>query len=115
MNAHATSPALEHPVRVRAGSLLLEGTLSIPSDAPGVVVFAHGLPRVQEPTLLIVGGNDLPVIQLNRQALDRLGSREKHLHIVPGATHLFEEPGTLEEVARLAAGWFARHLAQAEG
>ncbi len=69
------------------------------------------LPRVAAPTLLIVGGADEPVIGLNRQALDRLGSKEKGLHVIPGATHLFEEPGALEEVARLAADWFARHLA----
>jgi pimeloyl-ACP methyl ester carboxylesterase len=68
------------------------------------------LPRVQAPTLLIVGGADEPVIGLNRQALGRLGSKQKELHIVPRATHLFEEPGALEEVARLAADWFARHL-----
>ena len=72
---------------------------------------ADDLPRVRAPTLLIVGSNDEPVIGLNRQALDRLGAKEKGLCIVPGATHLFEEPGTLEEVARLAADWFARHLA----
>jgi pimeloyl-ACP methyl ester carboxylesterase len=223
MNAHAIGPPVEHPVRVRAGSAELEGTLAIPQNAPGVVVFAHGsgsgrlsprnrfvgrtlreaglgtllidlltadeeavdvhtaelrfdigllaervvgatdwlagveataglsvayfgastgagaalvaaarrpervaavvsrggrpdlaaddLPNVQPPTLLIVGGADGPVIGLNRQALDRLGSKEKGLHIVPGATHLFEEPGALEEVARLAADWFSRHLA----
>jgi pimeloyl-ACP methyl ester carboxylesterase len=75
---------------------------------------ANDLPHVRAPTLLIVGGNDLPVIGLNRQALDRLGSREKELHVVPGASHLFEEPGALEEVARLAADWFTRHLARAE-
>jgi pimeloyl-ACP methyl ester carboxylesterase len=69
------------------------------------------LPRVRAPTLLIVGGADLPVIGLNRQALDWLGSKEKGLHIVPGASHLFEEPGTLEEVARLAADWFTGHRA----
>jgi dienelactone hydrolase len=68
------------------------------------------LPRVRAPTLLIVGGADVPVIGLNRQALDRLGSADKQLVIVPGAGHLFEEPGALEEVARLAAEWFARHL-----
>jgi dienelactone hydrolase len=68
------------------------------------------LPRVQVPTLLIVGGNDVPVIGLNRQALAQLGAADKQLVIVPGATHLFEEPGTLEEVARLAAHWFTRHL-----
>jgi len=68
------------------------------------------LRRVQVPTLLIVGGNDVPVIGLNRKALDQLGAEEKQLVIVPRATHLFEEPGTLEEVARLAADWFTRHL-----
>jgi putative phosphoribosyl transferase len=73
------------------------------------------LPEVQAPTLLIVGGNDVPVIGLNRQALDRLGSRDKQLVIVPGASHLFEEPGTLEEVARLAAAWFTRHLRRPTG
>jgi putative phosphoribosyl transferase len=67
------------------------------------------LPRVQAPTLLIVGGRDGPVIAMNEEALARLRC-EKRLEIVPGATHLFEEPGTLEEVARLAAGWFTRHL-----
>ena len=69
------------------------------------------LARVRAPTLLIVGGDDTQVIELNRQALAQLGAAEKELVIVPGATHLFEEPGTLEEVARLAAAWFARHLA----
>src|SRR5438067_4854353 len=223
MNAHATGPAVEHPVEVRTGRTILEGTLALPSAAPGVVVFAHGsgsgrlsprnrfvarvlreaglgtllldlltadeeavdvrtaefrfdigllaervvgatdwlagveaaaalpvgyfgastgagaalvaaarrpervgavvsrggrpdlaaddLQHIQAPTLLIVGGDDVPVIGLNRQALDRLGSTEKGLHVVPGASHLFEEPGTLEEVARLAADWFSRHLA----
>ncbi len=67
------------------------------------------LPRVRAPTLLIVGGNDAPVIRMNREAMGRL-SAEKRLDIVPGATHLFEEPGALEEVARLAADWFAVHL-----
>ena len=75
---------------------------------------ADDLPRVQAATLLIVGGNDEPVIGLNRQALDRLGAKEKQLHIIPGATHLFEEPGTLDEVARLAADWFTRHIGGAQ-
>ncbi len=66
------------------------------------------LERVQAPTLLIVGGNDAPVLDLNRQALERLAATQKELRIVPGATHLFEEPGALEEVARLAADWFTR-------
>lgn len=65
------------------------------------------LPRVTAPTLLIVGGYDHEVAILNRQAFDLLRC-EKELSIVPGATHLFEEPGTLEAVARLAAVWFGR-------
>lgn len=69
----------------------------------------HALPRVNAPTLLIVGGNDDVVLQLNREAL-RLIKAKKELRIVPGASHLFEEPGALEEVARLASDWFARHL-----
>jgi dienelactone hydrolase len=68
------------------------------------------LPRVQAPTLLIVGGEDLAVIDLNREAYERLLCKRR-LEIVPGATHLFEEPGTLETVARLAADWFLKHLA----
>ncbi|MGE5138273.1 MAG: dienelactone hydrolase family protein [Rudaea sp.] len=67
------------------------------------------LEQVQAPTLLIVGGADDVVIELNREAFARLKC-EKQLEIVPGATHLFEEPGTLEEVGRLAADWFSRHL-----
>ncbi|MDP8952358.1 MAG: dienelactone hydrolase family protein [Actinomycetota bacterium] len=69
----------------------------------------NNLPRVRAPTLLIVGGSDVPVIGMNQEALARLRV-EKRLEIVPGATHLFEEPGALEEVARLAAGWFVGHL-----
>jgi putative phosphoribosyl transferase len=71
------------------------------------------LARVQAPTLLIVGGNDFQVIELNRAALAQLRC-EKQLVIVPGATHLFEEPGALDEVARLAREWFERHLVSAE-
>jgi putative phosphoribosyl transferase len=67
------------------------------------------LAAVQAPTLLVVGGNDDGVIELNQQAHRLLGC-PKELVIVPGATHLFEEPGTLEKVARLAREWFVRHL-----
>lgn len=67
------------------------------------------LPRVKAPTLLIVGGHDFPVIQMNQEALAQLIC-PKELVIVPGATHLFEEPGTLEEVAGLALRWFVRYL-----
>ncbi len=72
------------------------------------------LPEVQAPTLLIVGGDDVPVIPLNRHALAQLKC-EKTLEIVPGATHLFEEPGALEQVAELAADWLERHLGAAAG
>lgn len=68
------------------------------------------LARVEAPTLLIVGGSDTPVIAINRDALAQLRG-EKRLEIVPGASHLFEEWGALEQVARLAREWFERHLA----
>jgi putative phosphoribosyl transferase len=67
------------------------------------------LPRVQAPTLLIVGGDDVPVVGMNEDALRRLRC-EKRLAIVPGATHRFEEPGTLEQVVRLATDWFRDHF-----
>jgi putative phosphoribosyl transferase len=73
----------------------------------------QALPRVQAPTLLIVGGNDVPVIELNQAAFAQLRC-EKQLVIVPGATHLFQEPNALEEVARLARVWFETHLAPAQ-
>ncbi|MDP8949586.1 MAG: dienelactone hydrolase family protein [Actinomycetota bacterium] len=90
-----------------------------PEDV-GAVVSRGGRPdlagdslsRVQAPTLLIVGGNDIPVIGMNRKAMEQMHV-EKELEIVPGATHLFEEPGALEEVARLAAGWFVHHFGSA--
>jgi putative phosphoribosyl transferase len=86
-------------------------------DAVNAVVSRGGRPdlagaaltHVRAPTLLIVGENDGQVIELNRAALAQLRS-EKQLVIVPGATHLFEEPGALDEVARLARDWFCRHL-----
>jgi pimeloyl-ACP methyl ester carboxylesterase len=76
---------------------------------------ADALPVVRCPSLLIVGGDDDVVIGLNDAALRRLGSPVKELVIVPGASHLFEEPGKLDEVARLAADWFTRHLCGAVG
>lgn len=71
------------------------------------------LPLVRAPTLLIVGGDDPQVLDMNRDAAARM-TCERELAIVPGATHLFEEPGTLEEVSRLANEWFTRHLAVQE-
>lgn len=87
-------------------------------DRVGAVVSRGGrpdlageaLPAVRAPTLLIVGGDDEPVIGMNKEALAQLGAAVKQLVIVPGASHLFEEPGKLEEVARLAADWFTRYL-----
>jgi dienelactone hydrolase len=67
------------------------------------------LSLVKAPTLLIVGGEDDVVIGLNQRAYDQLGA-EKELVVIPGATHLFEEPGTLEEVAQLASNWFTKHF-----
>lgn len=68
------------------------------------------LRAVRVPTLCIVGGADGEVLALNRQALAEVACPTKRLDVIPGATHLFEEPGTLDEVARLSAEWFARHL-----
>ncbi len=70
---------------------------------------ANSLPSVRAPTLLIVGGEDIPVIEMNQSAFDRLNT-VKQMAIIPGATHLFEEPGTMEEVSRLASNWFQRYL-----
>jgi putative phosphoribosyl transferase len=72
---------------------------------------ADALPRVQAPTLMIVGGEDLPVIDMNREAAD-LMQCERRIEIVPGAHHLFEERGALAEVADLACGWFTKHLSK---
>jgi putative phosphoribosyl transferase len=91
------------------------------SEVVGAIVSRGGrpdlagplLPDVRAPTLLIVGGNDVQVIELSRAALAQLRC-EKQLVIVLGATHLFGEPGALDEVARLARDWFERHLAREE-
>jgi len=69
----------------------------------------NALERVEAPTLAIVGGNDPVVLDLNREALARMHC-VKALHVIPGASHLFEEPGTLEEVAKLARSWFVEEL-----
>lgn len=67
---------------------------------------------VKAPVLLIVGGMDVEVIDLNRKAMDKITKAEKEMKIVPGATHLFSEPGKLEEVARISASWFKKHLVE---
>jgi putative phosphoribosyl transferase len=74
---------------------------------------AAALAAVKAPTLLIVGGDDHGVVELNQEAYQRLQC-EKRLAIVPGATHLFEESGALEQVSQIAAAWFTAHMASAE-
>jgi putative phosphoribosyl transferase len=96
--AAATRPEVVHAVVSRGGR---------PDLAESI------LPSVKAPTLLIVGGDDTPVIAMNQHALDRLLTVKK-LAIIPGATHLFEEPGTLDAVARLARDWFVQHLVREE-
>ncbi len=88
----------------------------LPSEVNAVVsrggrpdLAAEYLRQVQAPTLLIVGGDDTEVLELNRQALKLIPS-EKKLEVVPGATHLFEEPGKLQEVSKLAINWFEKYL-----
>jgi dienelactone hydrolase len=93
----------------------LVAAAKLPNDIAAVVsrggrpdLAADYLPKVVAPTLLLVGGLDIEVIELNRQAMERM-SAEKKLVIIPGATHLFEEPGKLEEVAKISADWFLRY------
>ena len=99
--AAALIAAAERPDRVQA-VVSRGGRPDLAGDA---------LPHVKAPTLLIVGGSDGPVIELNRDAMRHL-TAPVQLEIVAGATHLFEEPGAIEEVCRLAAAWCARHLPQ---
>jgi putative phosphoribosyl transferase len=102
-----------------AAALIAAGELP---DLVSAVVSRGGRPDLAEealgsvraPTLLIVGGDDEPVITMNREALAKLYCPDKKLVIIPGATHLFEEPGTLEEVARLAAEWFNQRFTTAK-
>jgi putative phosphoribosyl transferase len=95
----------------------LVAAAEVPQDMDAVVsrggrpdLAGDALPKVQAPTLLIVGGNDDIVIELNEIARDRMRCEVK-LEMVPGATHLFEEPGALERVAQIAGDWFVSHLA----
>ena len=100
------------------GAAALVAAVDVPQDVGAVVsrggrpdLAGEALPKVQAPTLLIVGGNDGIVIELNEQARDRMRCDVK-LEIIPGATHLFQEPGALEKVAQLASSWFSLHLAR---
>lgn len=97
--AAALMAAAERPQQVRA----------VVSRGGRPDLAGPALHRVRAPTLLIVGGDDLPVIGLNMEAMERMEA-ETRLEIVPGASHLFEEPGALEQVARLAGEWFNKYL-----
>jgi dienelactone hydrolase len=99
------------------GAAALVAAAELPREISAVVsrggrpdLAGDALPTVQAPTLLIVGGNDDIVIELNEMARDQMRC-EVTLEIIPGATHLFEEPGALEQVAKLATDWFSLHLA----
>jgi len=101
------------------GGAALVAAVDVPQDVGAVVsrggrpdLADEALPKVQAPTLLIVGSNDDIVIELNEQARDRMHCEVK-LEIIPGATHLFEEPGTLEKVAQLASNWFVKRIGSA--
>ena len=98
------------------GAAALVAAAELQEDAGAVVsrggrpdLAGDALPKVQAPTLLIVGGNDHVVIELNEMARDQMRCEVK-LEIIRGATHLFEEPGALEQVAKLASDWFVSHL-----
>ena len=102
------------------GGAALVAAAEIPQNVGAVVsrggrpdLAGEALPKVQAPTLLIVGGNDDIVIELNELARDRIRCEVK-LEIVPGATHLFEEPGALEKVAQLASDWFVNQIGGAD-
>ena len=103
------------------GGAALVAAAQLPDDVDAVVsrggrpdLAGAALPKVQAPTLLIVGGQDDIVIELNEQARDQMRCEVK-LKIIPGATHLFEEPGALEQVAKLASDWFLLHAAGSAG
>src|SRR5437763_12932674 len=128
---HATRWAMNEPSTAQSrigyfgsstgGGAALVAAAELARDVGAVVsrggrpdLAGEALPRGRAPTLLIVGGNDDVVIKLNEQARDRMRCEVK-LEIVPGATHLFEEPGALETVAKLASDWFLLHAAGSAG
>ncbi|HEY3132425.1 MAG TPA: alpha/beta family hydrolase [Acidobacteriota bacterium] len=92
-----------------AAATLESGVAAVVSRGGRPDLAGSALPEVRCPTLLIVGGDDEPVVRLNRAAYERLECK-KELKIIPGATHLFEEPGKLQQVAELAAAWFQEHF-----
>jgi dienelactone hydrolase len=116
----AAGPGRELPLGLFGASTGAAGALAAAVDRPGLVravvsrggrpdLAAASLDRVAVPVRLIVGGRDTTVLELNRQAAARLAAPYE-VSVVPGATHLFEEPGALDRVATLAADWFERHF-----
>jgi putative phosphoribosyl transferase len=116
----AAGPGRDLPLGLFGASTGAAGALAAAVDRPGPVravvsrggrpdLAAGALDRVAVPVLLIVGGRDTTVLELNRRAAARLTAPHE-VSVVPGATHLFEEPGALDRVAELAAAWFERHL-----
>jgi alpha-beta hydrolase superfamily lysophospholipase len=98
MSAKSKHQLTEQAIQIKIDETVsINGDLSIIEGAKGIVLFAHG------------SGSDPVVIDINRQAAEHVHA-EKKVEIIPGATHLFEEPGTLEQVAHLAAEWFAQHV-----
>jgi putative phosphoribosyl transferase len=95
-----------------AAALRPEGSHAVVSRGGRPDLALPVLEQVQAPTLLVVGGDDTGVLELNEEALARLGA-PKRLQVIPGATHLFEEPGALEQVAAYAADWFVKYLGEA--
>jgi putative phosphoribosyl transferase len=98
------------------GAAALVAAAELPQEIGAIVsrggrpdLAGNALPKVQAPTLLIVGGDDDVVIELNEMARDQMRCEVK-VEIIPSATHLFEEPGALEQVAKLAGNWFSLHL-----
>ena len=94
---------------LRAATLRPRAVKAVVSRGGRPDLAGEALPRVTAPTLLIVGGNDEPVLGWNREAADRMGGPVR-VAVIPGATHLFEEPGAMEQVMALAADWFAERL-----
>lgn len=100
---------------LQASALMSHEVLAVVSRGGRPDLAGSALNRVCVPVLLVVGGADTEVLALNRRALAELACGYKRLHIVPGATHLFEEPGAIEDVARLSTAWFERFLLSGSG
>jgi putative phosphoribosyl transferase len=115
-NPYTKSLAIGYFGASTGAAAALIATAKLPEQVKAVVsrggrpdLAGEHLPNVKAPTLFIVGGDDTEVLKLNKQASQQMTAERKTV-VVPGATHLFEEPGKLDEVARLAINWFSKHL-----